>query len=201
MFCARVRANLSTLAPEKHVYAPDEELNQSVLYYLSERWHLPLILIKLGASLETGHYALALRRPEQTQDGHWKVLIADPTRPGERWHDLPDDWQTSYTSGSAVIMNEAVGANNTYDLTFPGDLQTAENIELLEAKSQRFQIDAYNCGLYCLFIAAVRTGLKGDQLNAFNMLGIPQIQEDTRITENGQPLPGIEIRTKSELGL
>ncbi len=197
-FCNRVRANLPSVLNSE--VEPYKEINQRFLYSVSERWKLPLMIVKLGDDPLTGHYTLALKNPEQKDDGSWHVLIADPTRPGERWHDLPNNW--SELGSQSVIINEAYQNNkDSYDLTFPGDLQTAENIKLLESKSDRLQFDAYNCGLYCLFIAAVRTALKGDQFSGFNMLGIPQIEEDTKIVKNGQPLPGIEILTRSQLGI
>ena len=198
-FCKRIRQNLPDLTPSNLRFGPEQELDQSILMYLSERWHLPLIIIKLGQNDETGHFTLALNRPEQTEDGNWRVLISDPTRPGERWHDLPNNWQTSNNAGSAVLTNMIAGIDKPYDLTVPGDLQTAANIKLIEAKSQRFQLDAYNCGLYCLFAAAVRMGLKADQLNEFNMFGVLQIEEDTKIIEDNKSISGIEIKTRSEI--
>lgn len=128
-FCARIRSNVAEFTNLR--FEPNQELDWSFLYTLSERWKLPLVLIKLGSNQLAGHYTLALKRPEQKPDGGWQVLIADPTRPGVRYHDLNDSWQESPGAQNEYIPNSVAGNDNPYDLTFPGDLQTAQNIDLL----------------------------------------------------------------------
>ncbi len=198
VFCDRLRKNLPNLCPGKTIQ-PNEDFNWTYLYAISERWNLPLIMVKLGSREVGGHFTLALKRPEQQPDGSWRVLIYDPLNRGERWQNLPKDWQTNRSGEAEVSMNELAGRATKYDLTLPGEEQMADRAGLLEAKRQKFQFDSNNCGAFSLFAAALRTAMKVDSLDPFCMIGIPKLEQDTIDNDGDIPLPGIEIKTKEEL--
>lgn len=204
-FCKRIRNNPSQIFPGNERVGETEPFPWSTLVFLASRWEIPLTLIKMGSDPKSGHYTLALKNPEKI-DGKWEVLIYDPLARGERKHILPDDWETNSASESTVLRNEIWGVDpSNYDLSVWGDNISDEDRALIESKRGKFQPynDDYNCGLLCLFAAAIRMGIKGKADSLFNVVGRKQIMIDTATYDGDGMIPdsGVEILTAAQLGV
>jgi len=197
-FCYRLRRNLDQIISAGTSPGETGEFNFSDLILLSEKWGIPLYGVRLGEDPNRfGHFCLALKNPVQ-ENGTWKVLIYDPMANGERWLDLPNNWQQTHLAGASLWKN-GFWSSSSQDLSIDGELEFANNFEIIKAKLARFQHDAYNCGPLILYAAALRAAFQpGD--NGFKQWGRFALEEATRITDtDGILLPGIKIYTREEI--
>ncbi|MBI4058334.1 hypothetical protein HY408_01065 [Candidatus Gottesmanbacteria bacterium] len=203
-FSSRLRQNINQLTGTKTKYDETTEFFSSDLLDLSERWQLPLILVRLG-NYRFGHYALALKKPEQDASGKWRVLIYDPMEGGESWLELPEEAMkyafADPRKTNVLLLSNPLAYHGPYDLTVQGDVDFADSPKVIQAKLARVQFDIHNCGPMSLMMAAVRQAFK-EGPNDFKTEGIQRLEIDTRIPHpdiEGEILKGVKIRTREEI--
>lgn len=193
-FCQRVRQNIDNILPSHHQVAEASDMNYVDLWNLANRWGIPLKIVRLGDPATGGHYTLGLKDPEQLPNGGNRILVYDPLS------DLPRYVNFDGTgNGVQVYDNELVGIETPYDLSLEGDEEIAQNYDLVEAKTGRIQFDGYNCGLMCIFMAAIRKGVEPGY-NTFKEIGRDLLEKDTRIFDSDfNELPGIKVLKREEI--
>lgn len=147
------------VVPQHDDYTSKQWYSWLDLVGLANRWHIPLFII----AKNTNHWVLALRPPEAHGSGH-RVLAYDPMQSGESWLNLPD-WDPDQPTASLAFLNDLARdalETGSYDLSLYGDEETASSSAVVKAKETMVQLagDGENCGPACLFMAALRTGVK-----------------------------------------
>ncbi|MFH1832791.1 MAG: hypothetical protein ABH816_01305 [Candidatus Levyibacteriota bacterium] len=182
--------------PSGIVYSKEQEFADSSIIGLANRWNIPIMLVQ-----DRNHFLLGLKEPE-LHSGKWQVLVYDPMRGCEQWHQL-DYWSNDYSSiwninnpsvSSVTVSQDCFNQlqNGTYNLSLAGDEEIANHPELYDAKQARIQgvttPDSWNCGPLALFAAALRTGVK-EGPNEFKSKGRDLLLQDT----------GIKVLTREEI--
>jgi hypothetical protein len=175
-------------------YLNGQWINPEEMIELADRWCVPVLFYRLNAN----HWILALKAPELDSQGKWRVLTYDPMKGSEIYTDLPLGFkiptlrsptreQNIYEfSDYGFYCNQRAHSQlltETYNFSIAGDDAIASNTEVRDAKQTKVQIsDAVNCGLYCLFAAAIREGMKKSPANSsFRERGRAQLQHDSHL--------------------
>lgn len=144
----------------------------------SNRYKMPMALYVPG-----NHAMLALKAPEETADGTWKMLVYNPFNAGEEEIILPT-YDPSNPLGSHIHTNRLSNAqfqDGSYDLSISNNSELVKyQKEFTEGKLAALQKDGKNCLPYTLFVATLLNGLKPGETD-FKRDGIPQFREDFNI--------------------
>lgn len=169
-----------------------EWFNGGDLSYLMKRWFINAAILQ---DASRHHFLLALT-PPQKEANRWKVLVYDPLTgqngQTEYFYYLPGDWDANTAdpfkmqieNNFSNMMPETWESfkNGTYDLRLYGDQ------EITAAKNSRTQFNGSDCGILCLFGAAIRLAYKKGW-NEFKFTGRDLLDKDT----------GVKIFTREEI--
>lgn len=177
-------------------------LNETEITQLAQRWQVPASFLHLT---DANHWNLILKAPERTPDGTWRVLVYDPFINGERYRNLPNGFTPDIASRADRLASHAFSdygiycnelaleqlVDGEYDLSVYGDEEIAEDPEVMEAKQTEVQrYEAYNCGLHCVFAAALREAMKEPDKNyRFRIAGRDLLDKDT----------GLKVKLREEV--
>lgn len=175
----------------QEVYNRTDWYAQGDVAGLAQEWQIPICLYREGGV----HWQLALRPPERFGGGY-RVLVYDPKKDGEAWVNLPD-YKGTYEAGdmwSNGLFTNQSGLEQLrageYNFSLYGDQELADNREVWEAKQTHVQLpgDGWNCGPSCLFMAALREGVK-EGWNGFKFSGRETLEQQT----------GLKVWTREEI--